>query len=1024
MNFSSWSIKNPIPAIVLFIMLTVMGLYGFSKLGIQDMPDMDLPTITISASLEGAAPEQLETEVARKIEDKLTSLTQLDHVTTTITDGSVNISVSFKLEKDVEIALSEVRNAVDGAKSELPASMSSPMVSKVTSAGSSLLTYSITSDVYDEQDMSWFVDNDVSNAIMATNGVNTVSRVGGVDREVQIDLNPTLMAGLGVMPSDISKQLKAVQQESSGGQGRIGDQRQSIRTLATVKTADDIRAISIPLQDGRYIRLDQVAKISDTTAEATTRAYLNGKPIIGFQIQRSKGYSDVAVVKDVRKAVAEFQKSNPAVKINEISNTVDSTQNNYDGSMSMLYEGALLAIIVVFIFLKNWRTTFISAVALPLSIIPTFGVMYYLGYSLNVVTLLALSLVVGILVDDAIVEVENIERHLEQGKNPYQAAMEAADEIGLAVIATTLTLVAIFLPTAFMGGIAGLIFKQFGITASVAILFSLLVARLLTPMMAAYLLKQLPPEKNPQTKPDGWVMRHYKSIVNYTFHHRKTTMLGVAIFFCLTLLIGMQNSVTFMPAQDKSQSSVTIELAPGSTLNQTSQAAEAASKIIKENPYVKQVFSSVGTASTGSGMDSSTTADVTSATLTVELTPSDERDVRQTEVEHDIREKLKSLAGVKVSVGGGSNGEKLDITLASDNANVLTETARKLETQLRTLKGIGNVSSSAAIEQPEVQITPNFDQAAKLGVTSEALSDAIRYATYGGYSTTLPKLNLDQRQIAIRVRLDPSVRNNLSSIAAVRVQGTNGSVSLGSIAHIQMMGGPTQINRLDRMRNITLSIELNGLSIGEVQTQAMKLDALKNLPQGVKQIQQGELQNMNEMFASFGLAMLIGIMCVYAVLVVLFHDFLQPATILSALPLALGGAFVALYICSMPYSMPVVIGILMLMGIVTKNSILLVDYVIIARNEHGLSRYEAVMDACSKRARPIIMTTLAMGAGMLPNALGLGAEPSFRQPTAIVVIGGLITSTVLSLVVIPVIFTYVDDLYQWVKDKFKSKAVT
>ncbi|QFS17348.1 efflux RND transporter permease subunit [Acinetobacter indicus] len=1022
MNISSLSIKNPIPAIVLFIILTIMGLYGFMKLGIQDMPDMDLPTITVSASLEGAAPEQLETEVARKIEDKLTSLTKLDHITTTITDGSVNISVSFELEKDVEVALSEVRNAVDGAKADLPASMNSPTVSKVTAAGSSLLTYSITSDNLDEQDLSWFVDNDVSNAIMTANGVNSVSRVGGVDREVQIDLNPTLMAGLGVMPSDVSKQLKAVQQEASGGQGRVGGERQSIRTLATVKTADDIREISIPLQDGRYIRLDQVAQIHDTTAERTTRAYLNGKPIIGFQVERSKGYSDVEVVKHVREAIAVFQQKNPAVKIEEISNKVDSIQDNYDGSMTMLYEGALLAIIVVFIFLKNWRTTFISAVALPLSIIPAFGVMYYLGYSLNVITLLALSLVVGILVDDAIVEVENIERHLEQGKTPYQAAMEAADEIGLAVVATTLTLVAIFLPTAFMGGIAGLVFKQFGITASVAILFSLLVARLLTPMMAAYMLK--PKNKKDETKkqPDGWVMRHYKAIVNFTLNHRKTTILGASAFFFVTLFIGMQNSVTFMPAQDKSQTTVTVELPPGSTLDQTAKAAEEASKIIQQNPNVKQVFSSVGTASSGSGMDSSSTADVASATLTVELTPYDERDTRQSAVEQDIREKLKPLAGVKISVGGGNTGEKLDITLASDNADLLTETANNLEVQMRGLKGIGNVSSSAAIEQPEVQITPDFAKAAQLGVTSEALSDAIRYATYGGYSTTLPKLNLDQRQIAIRVRLDPSVRNDLSSIAAVRVQGSNGSVSLGSIADIQIQGGPTQISRMDRMRNVTLSIELNGLSIGEVQNQVMQLEAMKNLPQGVKQIQQGELQNMSEMFTSFGLAMFIGIVCVYAVLVLLFHDFLQPGTILSALPLALGGAFVALYICSMPYSMPVVIGILMLMGIVTKNSILLVDYTIIARNEHGLSRYAAVMDACSKRARPIIMTTIAMAAGMMPNALGLGAEPSFRQPTAVVVIGGLITSTVLSLVVIPVIFTYVDDLHHWIKSKFKSKA--
>lgn len=1004
MNISAWSIKNPVPAILLFFFLTVLGLFGFYRISIQDIPDMNLPTIQVTANLEGAAPEQLETEVARKIEDKLTSLTKLDHINTTITDGQAVISVSFELEKDGEEALSEVRNAVDSVRADLPPSMNDPTIAKVNLVDSALVSYSIESDHYDVKDLSWFVDNDVNKALMAVKGVNTVHRVGGVDREVQIELDPALMAGMGVMPSDVSNQLKAMQQDASGGQGRVGGERQSVRTLGNISQVSDLAAIHIPLSNGSYVRLGEIAKIKDSYSDLSSRAYRDGQATLGFQVSRSAGFSDIKVMEEVQETITKFQQQHPEVKIVEVSNTVDPIKNNYQSSMDMLYEGAFLAIMVVWLFLRNWRTTFISAIALPLSIIPTFAVIYVLGYSLNFVTLLALSLVVGILVDDAIVEVENIERHLKQGKTPYEAAMEAADEIGLAVIATTLTLVAIFLPTAFMGGIPGLFFKQFGITASVAILTSLLVARLLTPMMAAYLLKPHVGDMKPEK--DGWIMSHYKVLVAWAMHHRKTTMLIATGFFAVTVFIGSQNSVAFLPSQDSAQSSVTLQLQPSASLDDTTAIAQQADQLIRQLPEVKHVFMSVG----GN--------DVTHATLIVDLVPRDKRQLKQVAVEQKIREQLKALAGVRVNVGGGNSGEKLELTLASDNPDLLRQTANRVENQLRSLKGIGTVSSDTAIEQPEIQIYPNMMQAAAFGVTSEALADAIRYATYGDYSSALPKLNLSQRQVAMRVRINPELRHDLDSIANIRVQGSKGMVTLGSVADITIASSPSQINRIDRLRNVTLAVELNGRTIGDVQSEAMKLGTLKSLPQGVKLVEQGEVQRMGEMMQGFGLAMFIGIMCVYAVLVLLFHDFLQPVTILSALPLALGGAFVSLYIFSMPYSMPVVIGILMLMGIVTKNSILLVDYAIIARREQHCSRFEAVMDACSKRARPIIMTTVAMAMGMLPNALGLGTDPSFKQPTAIVVIGGLLTSTVLSLILVPIVFTYVDDFLLWFRAKF------
>ncbi len=1018
MNISALSIRHPVPAVLLFILLTVLGFLGFERLGVQNFPDMDIPTINISATLEGAAPQQLETEVARKIEDQLTSLRLLDHISTTISDGNVNISVSFTIDKDTNEALDEVRNAVDGAMPELPAALRTPVVSKITTSSASLLTYEVASDRMDEEAISWFIDNDVAKALQAVKGVAKVSRVGGVRREVQVDLSPTLMAGLGVSAADVASGLKAMQKDNSGGLGEIGSQRQSLRTLAALDDPQDLRQVVIPLAGGRTVRLADIATISDSYAERSSRAFRDGKPVIAFQVSRSLGFSDVAVAQAARAAVAAFAAQHPGVQISEITNGVSAIISDYEGSLHLLYEGAVLAILVVWWFLRDWRATLISATALPLSIIPTFALMYLLGFSLNTVSLLALALVIGILVDDAIVEVENIARHLRMGKSPYQAAMEAADEIGLAVIATTFTLVAVFLPTAFMGGIPGKIFREFGLTAAVAVLVSLLVARLLTPMMAAYMLKPTDHEEH-----DGPVMRRYMAWVHRCLGARKRTVAAALAFFIVAVLCLPMLPSGFLPAQDRGQTRVSLELPPGTTLDQTTEMTHRAAELIKQVPEVVGVFSSVGTSVSGGALISSSTADFGAATLTVDLQERSDRHRKQSAIEAEMRQLLRGLPGVRVSIGGAGNGEKLELVLAGDDGALLESTAAAVEAEIRrTIKGIGNVTSSAALQRPEVHFRPDYARAAALGVSSQNIADMLRVATYGEYSAALAKLNLSQRQVDIRVRLDPAARTDLDSIGQLRVKGANGQVALASLGELSMGSGPSQIRRLDRSRNITLSVELNGRTIGEVMKEVRALPTMAHLPGGIRIVEQGELQRMAEMMSGFGLAMAIGIFCIYAVLVLLFHDFLQPVTILSALPLSLGGAIFALLICSMSLSMPTVIGLLMLMGIVTKNSILLVEYAVMARREHGMGRFEALVDACHKRARPILMTTIAMGAGMLPTAIGMGADPAFRQPMAVVVIGGLITSTGLSLLVVPVIFTYVDDFVLWLRRLFHRRA--
>ncbi|MCW1411163.1 efflux RND transporter permease subunit [Rhizobium sp. 1AS11] len=1010
MNFSAFSIRNPVPAILLFAMLAVGGLLAFKQLPVQNFPDMDLPTIKITATLDGAAPAQLETEVARTIEDNLASLSYLDHVTTTITDGTVSISVSFKLEKDSETALNEVRNAVDSATADLPAQMQTPSVTKVTVQSSALVTYAIRSAVLNETELSWFIDNDLTKALLSVPGVGQVNRIGGVDREVHVDLDPTTMAAFGVTATTVSAQLKSVQADTSGGLGEIGGTRQTLRTLGAVASVDALKELRIPLANGQQVRLDDVASITDSFAERSSMAYLDGKPVVAVEIKRSNGFSDSSVAADVDEAMKQFAAKHSNVQIEEAYSTLGPIIDNYDGSMHMLYEGAILAIIVVWLFLRDWRATILSAVALPLSVIPTFLVMYLAGFSLNVVTLLALSLVVGILVDDAIVEVENIARHLQMGKRPIDAALEAANEIGLAVIATTFTLVAVFLPTAFMSGIPGLIFRQFGITAAVAVLVSLVVARLLTPMMAAYFMKAHPSEEK-----DGRIMRAYLAMVKAAMNRRKTTVAVTAIVVALSLATIPLLKSGFLPASDDARAQITLTMQPGATIEQTDATTTKAADIIGKLQDVIHVFSSVGSASSGGGPDSSTTSSVGSATIVAVLSPIGERDRKQSEIENDIRQALSVLPGVRVAVGGGGNGTKLEITLASDDANALDSASTALEEQLRTLQGIGAVTSTAARQAPEIQITPDFARAAALGVTSSAIAEAVRVATDGEYSADLPKLNLPQRQVPIVVRFSPETRTKLDDIKNMRVAGTNGNVDLGSIADIRIGGSPSEIDRIDRMRNVTLSVELNGRILGDVNRETQALPALQHLPSGVTLVEQGELQRSSELFQSFGLAMAIGVFCIYAILVLLFHDFLQPFTLLMALPLSLGGALVPLVVTGTSFSMSAVIGLLMLMGVVTKNSILLIEYAIMSRRQ-GMPRFDALVDACHKRARPIIMTTIAMACGMLPVALSLtGGDSSFRQPMAIVVIGGVMMSTLLSLVVIPVIFTFVDDLNEALK---------
>jgi multidrug efflux pump subunit AcrB len=1002
---------------MLFVLLTFGGLISFRAMKVQNFPDLDLPTVIVSASLPGASPSQLETDVARKIENAIATLQGLKHMTSKVQDGSVNITAEFRLEKPTQEAVDDVRSAISKVRADLPGDLRDPIVTKLDLAGSPILAFTVASLQKDDEALSWFIEDTVAKRLLSVRGVGSVNRVGGVSREIAIALDPVKLQSLGTTAADISRRLREVQRESAGGRADLGSGEQPVRTLANVATVEELRPLELALTDGRRIRLDQVATVSDTVAEPRALALLNGKPVVGFEVTRSRGASEVEVGAGVQKVLAELRNQNPDIDFTEAFNFVTPVEEEFQGSMLMLFEGALLAVIVVWLFLGDWRATFISALALPLSVIPAFLGMEYLGFSLNVITLLALSLVIGILVDDAIVEVENIIRHLRMGKSPYQAAMEAADEIGLAVIATTFALVAVFLPTAFMSGIAGRFFKQFGWTAALAVLASLVVARMLTPMMSAYLLK----DSVYTAPPEGWVMRNYMKLASWCLNHRLITIIGAAAFFIGSVLLIPLLPTGFIPPDDNPQTQVFVELSPGASLAQTRASAEAARKLVAGVDYVHSVYTTIGGGAAGSDPMALTqgAGEVRKATLTITLANRQDRPVRKQVIEQNIRKALQNLPGVRTKVGLGASGEKYILVLSGDDPQALNIAAHNVERDLRTIPGLGSIASSAALVRPEIAVRPDFSRAADLAVTSAAIAETLRIATVGDYDWSLPKLNLAQRQVPVVVKLAADGRKDLAVLERLAVpSGKSGteSVMVSQVAKLELSSGPAVIDRYDRSRNVNFEIELSGQPLGDVTRAVQNLPSLLNLPAGVKQISIGDAEMMGELFASFGLAMLTGVLCIFIVLVLLFKDFLQPITILAALPLSFGGGFVALLLTGKAFSMPSLIGLIMLMGIATKNSILLVEYAIVARRDHGLSRQDAILDACHKRARPIVMTTLAMGAGMLPIALGMGtADSSFRSPMAVAVIGGLVTSTFLSLLVIPVAYTYLDDLNSWLK---------
>jgi multidrug efflux pump subunit AcrB len=997
-NFVTWSIRNPIPVIMLFITLVVGGIVSFPKLGVQNQPDIAFPFVIVSVGYSGVPPSQMETEVTRKIEDAVSTIVGIEHINSTVTTGSSQTIIQFQFGSDLSQAMDDVRDAVARIRPDLPQDASEPNIQRATTAGNAVLTFAVSSDNLSDTELSWFVDLNVMRGISGVDGVGQVSRIGGVSREVRVDLDPDRMAALGVTAGDVSSQLVRTQVELPGGEMRIGSQEQNVRTLGTVSSIQELAALPISLGDGRNVRLDSLADVHDQAAEIRQEVRLDGKPVIGFQVMRAWGEGALKVADGTRAAVKELQQKYPNIRIVEINAVQDKEiRESFHASMLMLVEGAILAIFVVWIFLRDMRATLISATALPLSVIPTFWALHLFGFSMNTLTMLALTLVIGMLVDDAIVEVENIVRHLRMGKPPMQAATDAAIEIGLAVVATSLTLCAVFIPVAFMDGIPGEFFKPFGFTATVAVLFSLLVARTLTPMMASRLMKA-----DTHVETTGRMKAWYIEKVQFALRHRRITValstaLMIGSFWLATTL-----PTGFSPTDDFGFVNLSVSLPPGSTMDQSREVGEQIRQKLSAYKEVVHV---------------TTTLSPRNANVFATLTDSKKRNLSQQQLQQQMISTLRAIPGVRIQGAGGGNpgSGPLQIELTGDDSTILTATAANIEREMRNLPGFSNVTTSASLLQPELVIRPLADRAAELGVSTSAISQATRIATSGDITLNLAKLNLPDRQIPIRVRLNDAARTDIDQIRLLPVPSRYGPVPLMNVAEVTFGAGPSEISRYDRSRNITISADRGTIALGDAMDSVRALPSMKVLPAGVHTVEAGEAEIMRKIFSGFILAMAIGILCIYALLVLLFHDVVQPITILSALPPSAGGAIVALWAFGMELSLPSLIGLLTLMGIVTKNSILLVEYIVMARREHGLSRFDAIIDACSKRARPIIMTTIAMAVGMLPITIGLHGDSSFRAPMGAAVIGGLLASTALSLFVVPVIYTLMDDFEHFVR---------
>ncbi|HEU4968070.1 efflux RND transporter permease subunit [Sphingomonas sp.] len=1005
-NVSAWAIRNPVPPIVLFVALTLAGFISFMRMDVNQMPDVAFPGVTISVNQPGAAPTEMETQVTQRVEAAVRAISGVEDISSRVDEGQSFTIVQFTIGTPVDRAVNDVRNALAQIRSQLPDGILEPQVTRMDADGGPIAYFSVQATDMTLEELSWYVDNTVAKQLLSISGMAAVQRGGGVSREIRVILDPAKLQAQGLTAVQVNQAIRQVNMNAAGGRAEIAGAEQSVRVLGNARNAYELGQTQIAVGNGRTVKLADVADVRDMYGEQRNLSLMNGRQVTSFSMTKAKGASDVTVYDEAMKVLDKLQKQNPKVTFKQLYTSVEYTKGQYHSSIDAMIEGAVLAVLIVFLFLRDWRATIISALAIPLSAIPAFWFMDMMGFTLNTISLLALSLVAGVLVDDAIVEIENIVRHMRMGKSAYQAAIDAADEIGLAVLATTMSIVAVFLPVGLMPGISGQFFIQFGMTVVIAVLLSLAVARLITPMIAAYFLKA----HGQASHGEGWMIDRYMSILSWCVRHRwKTVLIGGGGAFAATIFAFATLPMTFQPTIDQDYSQVQIEMVPGSTLEQTRALTEQVSEMLTaDTAEVDAAF-----------------ADVNPTQSTIYLTLKKDRPISSVEWERKTAPKFQEIADARVnfqSQSGGGFGRDIIIMLGSDDPVKLEATANKLVAEMATIPELRAPRPAGDLKRPEIIIHPHMNLAADLGVTTQALSQTIRIATLGDIDQNSAKFSLSDRQIPIRVALSEDARKDLSTIQNLPVPTSNGgSVPLKVVADVKFGAGPTTIRRYNQIRRVVVGADL---APGVVTSDAMKkLNALPTMKaildgkiEGVQKIQAGDSKFQMEMINNFIIAVISGVLLVFAVLVLLYKRVMPPFVNMGSLLLAPLGGALALHLVGMPISMPVFIGLLMLLGIVAKNSILLIDFAI-EEMSHGVPKFEAIMDAGHKRAQPIVMTTVAMVAGMIPTALSLTGDGAWRQPMGITVIGGLILSTLLTLVIVPAAFSLADSFEKWLGPK-------
>ena len=1011
-NISSWSIRNPVLPLVLFAGLLLAGVVSFMRMDINNNPDVSFPAVRVQVFQPSAAPSELETQVTQRIEGAIRGINGVDEILSYSREGASMTMVQFAIGTPVDRAVNDVRNAVSQIRSDLPDGILEPQITRVDIDGGPIAYFSVEGTDMTLEQLSWFVDNTVSKRLLGIEGMAAASRGGGVDREIRVILDPQKLQALGISAEQINQQLRQVNINTTGGRTEIAGAEQSVRVLGNARTAYALGQTQIQLSGGRTTPLSAIADVRDMHAEQRTISLMNGRQVTSIAIEKSKGSSDVTVYDAVKKELEAIAKENPQVTFKELYTSVEYTRAQYHSAIVAMVEGAVLAVIVVWLFLRDWRATVISALAIPLSAIPTFWFMDMMGFTLNTLSLLALSLVAGVLVDDAIVEIENIVRHMRMGKSAWQSAIDAADEIGLAVVATTMSIVAVFLPVALMPGISGQFFIQFGMTVVVAVLISLAVARMITPMVAAYFLEA----HGPASHGEGWLMDRYMAMLRWSLGHRwKVVLIGGGGALLATIFAFSTLPFTFQPTLNTDYSQVKVELVPGTTLDQARRVTQRVVDVLMEDKDVVDTAFS----------------DVDPASAEIYLTLRKDRTIESVEWERQTAPKLAQIADARVSFqsqsggGGPSSGRDLTIMLGGDQPEVLEAAADTLVAQMSKIPELRSPRVNGEIKRPEIIIKPRFDLAADLGVTTVALSQAVRIATLGDIDQNSAKFSLSDRQVPIRVSMEEDARRDISAIQNMPVPTTSGaSVPLKLVADIGFGAGPTEIRRYNQVRRVVIGADLApGVVTSEAMAKIEQLPAYTNLPKGVRKLDVGDAKWQKEMIANFTIAVISGILLVLAVLVLLYKRVMPPFVNLGSLLLAPLGGALALHLTGQPISMPVLIGVLMLLGIVAKNSILLIDFAL-EEMEKGVPLYDAIVDAGHKRAQPIVMTTVAMVAGMVPTALSLSGDSAWRAPMGVTVIGGLLLSTLLTLLIVPASFSLAIGIEQWIAPRLRKRLLT